>query len=109
MAPPPTRDSFTHAKAILIWRALQRTEFCFCSKYYNFTVDSRTCTTGCIGRRRRRQFAIRYRIVKRRQHMTFKDDINERIQTDFGENASKATTMLIDAIKKVDYPVRADL
>lgn len=35
--------------------------------------------------------------------MTFKDDINERIQTDFGENASKATTILIDAIKKVDY------
>jgi len=35
--------------------------------------------------------------------MTFKDDINERIQTDFVENASKATTMLIDAIKKVDY------
>ena len=35
--------------------------------------------------------------------MTFKDDINERIQTDFGENASKATTILIDAIKKVEY------
>ena len=35
--------------------------------------------------------------------MTFKDDIKERIQTDFGENASKATTMLIDAIKKIDY------
>jgi hypothetical protein len=35
--------------------------------------------------------------------MTFKDDINERIQTDFGENASKATTMLFDAIKNVDY------
>ncbi|MES2796123.1 MAG: hypothetical protein V4683_09165 [Bacteroidota bacterium] len=42
-------------------------------------------------------------IVKRHQHMTFKDDINERIKTDFGENASKAATMLIDAIKKVDY------
>lgn len=35
--------------------------------------------------------------------MTFKDDINGRIHTDFGENANKATTMLIDAIKKVDY------
>jgi galactose-1-phosphate uridylyltransferase len=35
--------------------------------------------------------------------MTFKDDINERIQTDFGENADKATTMLFDAISKVDY------
>lgn len=42
-------------------------------------------------------------IVKRHQRMTFKDDINEKIQTDFGENASKATTMLIDAINKVDY------
>ncbi len=35
--------------------------------------------------------------------MTFKDDINARIQTDFGENARKATTMLIDAINKVGY------
>jgi len=35
--------------------------------------------------------------------MTFKDDIKARIQTDFGENADKATTMLIDAIKKVNY------
>ena len=35
--------------------------------------------------------------------MAFKDDINERIQTDFGENASRATTLLIDAINKVDY------
>lgn len=35
--------------------------------------------------------------------MTFKDDIIGRIKTDFGENADKATTMLIDAIKKVDY------
>jgi hypothetical protein len=35
--------------------------------------------------------------------MTFKDDIKARIQTDFEENADKATTMLIDAIKKVDY------
>lgn len=35
--------------------------------------------------------------------MTFKEDINARIQTDFAENASKATTMLIDAIKKVDH------
>ena len=35
--------------------------------------------------------------------MTFKDDIIERINSDFGENASKATTMLLDAINKVDY------
>ncbi len=42
-------------------------------------------------------------IVKRHQRMTFKDDINARIQTDFGENARKATTMLIDAINKVGY------
>lgn len=35
--------------------------------------------------------------------MTFKDDIKARIQTDFGENAITATTMLIDAINKVDY------
>ncbi len=35
--------------------------------------------------------------------MTFKDDINARVQTDFGENASKATTMLLDAINKVNY------
>ena len=35
--------------------------------------------------------------------MTFKDDIKARIQTDFGENARKATTMLIDAINKVGY------
>ena len=35
--------------------------------------------------------------------MTFKDDINARIRTDFGENSSKATTMLLDAINKVEY------
>lgn len=35
--------------------------------------------------------------------MTFKDDIKARIQTDFEENASKATTILIDAINKVEY------
>ena len=35
--------------------------------------------------------------------MTFKDDIKARIQTDFGENADKAMTMLFDAINKVDY------
>jgi hypothetical protein len=37
------------------------------------------------------------------QRMKFKDDINVRIQTDFGANANKATTMLIDAINKADY------
>jgi hypothetical protein len=35
--------------------------------------------------------------------MTFKDDIKARIQTDFGGNASKASTILIDAINKVEY------
>lgn len=35
--------------------------------------------------------------------MEFKDDINARIQTDFGENSIRATKMLIDVIKKVDY------
>jgi len=35
--------------------------------------------------------------------MTFKDDINVKIHTDFGANVNKATTMLIDAINKVDY------
>ena len=35
--------------------------------------------------------------------MTFKDDINVKTHTDFGANANKATTMLIDAINKVDY------
>ncbi len=35
--------------------------------------------------------------------MTFKDDIKTRILTDFGENADKATSMLFDAINKVDY------
>ena len=35
--------------------------------------------------------------------MTFKDDIIERINSDFGENANKATTKLLDAINKVDY------
>ena len=42
-------------------------------------------------------------IVKQHQRMTFKDDIKARLQTDFGENAITATTMLIDAINKVDY------
>ena len=42
-------------------------------------------------------------IVRRYQGMTFKDDIIARINFDFGENASKATTMLLDAINKVDY------
>jgi hypothetical protein len=35
--------------------------------------------------------------------MKFKDDIIARINTDFGESANKATTMLTDAITKVDY------
>jgi len=35
--------------------------------------------------------------------MEFKDDINTRIQTDFGENSIRATKMFIDVIKKVDY------
>ena len=35
--------------------------------------------------------------------MTFKDDINTKIQTDFGENETKAKTILIAAINKVDY------
>lgn len=35
--------------------------------------------------------------------MTFKDDIIGRIKTDFGENADNATTMLLDAISKVEY------
>lgn len=35
--------------------------------------------------------------------MTFKDDIIARINTDFGENGNKATTMLFGAISKVDY------
>jgi hypothetical protein len=35
--------------------------------------------------------------------MTFTDDINTRIRTDFGDNAIKATAMLIDAINKADY------
>jgi hypothetical protein len=35
--------------------------------------------------------------------MTFEDDIIARINSDFGENASKATTLLLDAINKVDY------
>lgn len=42
-------------------------------------------------------------IVKRHQRMTFKDDIVDRINTDFGESANKATAMLIDAITNVDY------
>jgi hypothetical protein len=35
--------------------------------------------------------------------MTLKDDIIERINTDFGESANEAIKILIDAIKKVDY------
>lgn len=35
--------------------------------------------------------------------MTFKDDINARIRTDFGENATKAMTILFAAINKVGY------
>jgi len=35
--------------------------------------------------------------------MTFKDDIIERVNTDFGERADEATVTLIDAISKVDY------
>jgi hypothetical protein len=35
--------------------------------------------------------------------MTFKDDIIERLNSDFGESANKAMTILIDAIAKVDY------
>lgn len=35
--------------------------------------------------------------------MTFKDDIITRINSDFGENASKATSLLLDAINNVDY------
>ena len=35
--------------------------------------------------------------------MIFKDDIITRINSDFGVNASKATTLLHDAINKVDY------
>jgi hypothetical protein len=33
----------------------------------------------------------------------FKDDINKRIQIDFGENSTKARTMLINAIDQVSY------
>ena len=40
--------------------------------------------------------------------MTFKDDIIARINTDFGEKADKAFTMLFDAISKVDY-LKTDL
>lgn len=35
--------------------------------------------------------------------MTFRDDINARILNDFGENASKATTILIASINRVAY------
>jgi len=35
--------------------------------------------------------------------MTFKDDINARIRTDFGGNATKAITILFAAINKVGY------
>jgi len=35
--------------------------------------------------------------------MAFKDDIIARINSDFGQNSSKATTILLDAINKVDY------
>ena len=35
--------------------------------------------------------------------MTFKDDIIEKIKTDFGEYADKAIMMLSEAINTVDY------
>lgn len=35
--------------------------------------------------------------------MILKDDILERINTDFGESANEAMKILIDAITKVDY------
>lgn len=35
--------------------------------------------------------------------MAFKDDITIRIKSDFGENAKRATKMLINAISKADY------
>ena len=35
--------------------------------------------------------------------MIFKDDIIAKIQTDFGNNASTALSMLINATKKVEY------
>lgn len=35
--------------------------------------------------------------------MTFKEDIKAKIYSDFGENANKATTRLIDAVTKVEY------
>ena len=35
--------------------------------------------------------------------MTFKDDIIARINTDFGESAKEAKTMLIDTITRIDY------
>ncbi len=35
--------------------------------------------------------------------MIFKDDIIERINSDFRETADEATMMLVDAICKVDY------
>jgi hypothetical protein len=35
--------------------------------------------------------------------MPFKNDIITRINTDFGEDATEANSMLMDAIKKVEY------
>ena len=35
--------------------------------------------------------------------MTFKDDIIQRIENDFGQQANLATDILVDAINKVDY------
>ena len=35
--------------------------------------------------------------------MPFKEDIINRIHTDFGDRANSATLMLVEAIKKVDY------
>jgi hypothetical protein len=35
--------------------------------------------------------------------MTFKPDITERINTDFGDDANKATQMLIDVMTKNDH------
>ena len=35
--------------------------------------------------------------------MTFKDDINLKIHADFGANAKKARTILLDAINNVEY------
>lgn len=42
-------------------------------------------------------------LLKRQPRMTFKEDIKAKIYSDFGENANKATTRLIDAVTKVEY------